>query len=482
MKNSIIIHFYKNLTRKELEQFTDFIESPFFNKNEDVKSLHYYLHALYPVFNEKQLINEDIFRQIFDAKNYSYRKLKYVFDLFTSLIEQFFMVLGTRNNNVMKHLFLLEYVLENNDSLFIHNLNKIKRRVNHKNYNYAQMTYIKYKMFELEYNYYLMKADRKRSMPALKTSVENLDKFFSSERLQASYAMMNKEKIRNEKFSYDLIERLLPYIGKSQDKYLEYLYNLYFLKKHVNDEEYYEKTKLSLETAQMPLSDLQEGYSILKNYCIEKIKQGNTTYLLELHKIHINTIKNKVIFDNNQISEWTYKNIVTVGLRLKEYAWTEEFANNYKEYLPKKSAENAYTYNMANINYAQGRFDEAQSFLLNVKFKDVVYATDSAFLLLKIYYETDSLENLEQQLDTFRLMVQRNRKMSTLDKQAYLSLIRFTRHLVKLKQVQTVLGTDDFVRKLEKLEKEINTTKQIMNKTWLKEKLDELTPSLKPTK
>ncbi|HMS51818.1 MAG TPA: hypothetical protein PKD56_05790, partial [Chitinophagales bacterium] len=67
---------------------------------------------------------------------------------------------------------------------------------------------------------------------------------------------------------------------------------------------------------------------------MKQINKGVGRFFEELFIIYKEMIELGLIFDaENQISPWSYKNIVEVSIRNKQYQFAEDFIKNYKHYL-----------------------------------------------------------------------------------------------------------------------------------------------------
>src|SRR6185295_14912229 len=84
------------------------------------------------------------------------------------------------------------------------------------------------------------------------------------------------------------------------------------------------------------LAELKNQFVFAMNYCIGKINQGKTGYLKEIFALYQYALENDLMLEEDFLSPWDYKNIITVSLRLKEFKWTEKFIRDYKNRIEKK--------------------------------------------------------------------------------------------------------------------------------------------------
>ena len=100
MKNSKIILMLNQLSSKQKADFTDFVDSPFFNKNKNLSFLlQYLLHAKEPTFEEaSRAVSMEL-------------KLKreYLLNLMSKLVKLFDQFISTEN--ILNHTFNKEFAL-----------------------------------------------------------------------------------------------------------------------------------------------------------------------------------------------------------------------------------------------------------------------------------------------------------------------------------------------------------------------------------
>lgn len=95
------------------------------------------------------------------------------------------------------------------------------------------------------------------------------------------------------------------------------------------------------------------------------------------------------------LSRFTYKNIVAVGLRLKEYDWTATYIPTYAKYLEVAYRENYQHYTTSKLYFSKGEYDAAMQRLIQVEYDDLFLNLDAKTMLMKIYYETQSYNALD---------------------------------------------------------------------------------------
>jgi len=212
-----------------------------------------------------------------------------------------------------------------------------------------------------------------------------------------------------------------------------------------------------------PAKELNEIYLYIKNYCIRKINQGKHDYILILFDIYKEILGNKKLLQLDYISQFEFKNIVSLSLRLDEQAWCRNFIANYIIHLHPDQRKNAHTYNSAYLNFATGNFKNAIRLLQEVEFTDIVYQLDARVILLKCYFEMNDTETFFYHASAFRVFLLRNRHISDYQKTINRNLIKYLTRMVR----------DQYnLKKINKLKEEITREKNIADIKWLMKKIE----------
>ena len=214
------------------------------------------------------------------------------------------------------------------------------------------------------------------------------------------------------------------------------------------------------------LKEQKEIVQYLKNFCIKQINLGKTEFVQELFEIYKLSLQNKKALRSEKMSPWEYKNIVTIGLRMKEFDWVRKFIDDYNKYIELSQQHNAFIYNLANWHFFRKEYKETLKLFREVEFTDLYYQLDVRAILLKTYFELSDDEPFYYQSSAFRAFLSRNRLMSDYQRKIYRN---FVRYIVRL------LRDSGNQKKMQTLLEEIRQVRQIADFRWLEEKvLEEL--------
>lgn len=245
--------------------------------------------------------------------------------------------------------------------------------------------------------------------------------------------------------------------------YLDFAYCL----QHPEDEARFADllANLASESNRIAPGELRECYLIAQNYCAFKINQGRTEYYRTVFEIFRTLIERSILLEEGRLSEGMYKNIITSGLRVNEYAWAESFILSYSDYLPEQIRENARLFNLANLYSHQKMHDKVISLLQNVAYSDIVYVLGAKMILLRTYYESREYIALDSLLDSVRIYVNRNQQLSRQTKREYLGFLSFLKKTSALRRHDREAAM--------RLKARITQSAAVASKKWLLEKVDE---------
>ncbi|MFN0036981.1 MAG: hypothetical protein ACKVUS_18150, partial [Saprospiraceae bacterium] len=223
---------------------------------------------------------------------------------------------------------------------------------------------------------------------------------------------------------------------------------------------------LDSQAEHLAKDDLRNCYFIAQNYCALKINQGKREYYREVFEIFKKIIQKGILLEEESLSEGIFKNIVTAGLGVGEFEWTEKFIEEYSLYLPVRIRENARTFNLSYLFFHQKRYSEVLNLLQNVEYNDVVYVLGSKIILIQTYYELNEIMAMDSLTDSFRIYLRRNKVMSKNLKREYINYLGFVKNLTAL------IGVEK--KTIAKFREKIMATTSPTHKKWLLEKIDEL--------
>jgi len=455
---------------QELKEFEKFIQSPYFNKNETLTQLFQLLKKEYPDFTRPGVERERLFFKLYQSRDFDESKLRYAFSDLSKLLEKYIMLKELEKSKVQQNHLLLEFYRN-------HDIEKYFSQVFDETVKYLESQKIKdseyyfnrYLIEESLYNYTSVKRDKSLDK-TLQDVADNLDYYYISKKLKYLCEMFTRQNFLNSSYNTPLLDDLLKFVKTYNfDSYpaIRVYYTVLLTLIEEEKEENYQTLLELLEKygESFGKDELRDLYFLAQNYCTKRINKGDTHYLREYFKLSEKLLEKELIYENGYIIPSTFKNIVTVGLRLEEYEWVENFLYSYKEKLAPKYRENAFIYNLAWLHFFKGEYKKTLRLLNNVEYMDVYYILDSKILLLKTYYELEEVDAFYSLIDSFYVYLRRNELISDYQKTICLNFVKFVKKLMRIK-----LGDKAAA---EKLLHELNENQQVASISWLLKKTQE---------
>lgn len=471
MRSSKIYSILEHFDKYEQNRFRKYLCSPYFNKDEKLKILFEILMKDINSSRKKDLEKIDIWNLMHAERSYDdVRFRKYCSDLLKHL-EGFLAQQTFDANPLHQATYLIDAVSKKKMEKLYNGTMRTARRLSDQQVHKPASYY--YYQYQIEKNFYdLLDFEKKR---AVRTNMEeianNLDYFYIAEKLRMYCAVLVQQYFASQEYKFLFIDEILSHIkdiNLDEVPPVAMYYQVYLTIMEKENEQHYYKFKelLNQYALQFPQEEALSLYYFAINYCIRLVNQGSQVFLKELFHLYKELVKKEIIFVNDELSPWTFKNITVIALRSGEYEWTESFIKNYNHKLPEDSRENAVTYNLAQLFFYQKKYDEVIQQLSNVEYEDVSYNLNSKTMLIATYYEKDEIIPLYSLFDSFNAYLNRNRKIADDRKKYYKNLIKYTKKITKLPP-----GSKKAV---EKLKKEVSETPNIVNINWLKQKIAEL--------
>ena len=218
------------------------------------------------------------------------------------------------------------------------------------------------------------------------------------------------------------------------------------------------KSLLQEHAAFFSMAETHDLFLMAINYCIRKINQQEERYFREIFDLYQSGLRHGALLEDGSLSRWTYNNITTTGLRLREFEWVWSFLHGYAPLLSEQHRDGASHFNLARYHYEKGEFREAMQHLLHIEYDDVLQNLSAKTMLSKIYFRLDETDALENQLDNIQIYIRR-KKVLGYHRDNYLAFVKFTRKLLAVH-----LNSQE---ERTRLRREIEAAPVLIEREWL---------------
>ncbi len=479
MTDSKLIVLLRQFSAYELNSFKRFLESPYFNENQELVRLLEILMPLLKSMNvqegldSKQLNKKVVWEKLYSGQKFKDIKLRRLSSDLTQLAFQFLYHESLKEEPQDQRLRLMDLLNQKKLDKHFRGLHRqFDKEMETYPWQNMAFHFYQFRASEIQQAYLERPGLPFEDLSSLEQADFHLDCYYLSKKLKHYCDALGYESFLSLKAELQQVDQLMESIQDSpflQVPAVKAYYLVARLLLEPEEEEHFFSLQIFLkEQANLfPAKELQTLYTHLNNYCIiKKINAGRSGFFDHLFANYQLMLGHGLMLDEGQMAAQDYKNIITVGLQVKAYNWVENFIQEYTDKLPSSNQENALTYNLAKVYFAQKKYSKVIGQLREVAHSNHIYALGGKQILLKTYYETDEFLPLDSLIQSFRAYLRRNRVISKDVRDQYLNFLRFLKRLSYL--------DPHHKDKLEKLRKDIEQCESLAQRSWLLEKINEM--------
>jgi hypothetical protein len=413
---------------------------------------------------------EVAFRQLFPNNPFSEKRLSYVMTDLLHLVERYIISQEALSEELRNRLRLLRYYdsarLEKH---YAEVMRETEKLMEGNPYQDASRYFNEFLLHEIR-NHHFDRLKERRHDESLQKAIDNLDIYYLIIKLKHSCEIVNRQRFSSSTYDLRFINEIIQYLETHPHEQVPAIacyYHIYRMLTEPEKETWFRGLRklLDIHSTSFPATEAKDMYDYALNYCIIRINEGKQEFLNEVFNIYQTLLEKELLFTEKTLSPWSFKNIVVVALRLKEYKWAEDFIEKYKGRISPEFRANAYAYNRAYVHFHRRQYEQALLMLQSVVFTDIYYSLDTRSLMLKIYFELHEVEALRSHISAFRLFLKRNKLVSDSMRTVYLNQIKFIQRILRLEP------RDPAAR--ERLKADLAVTPQIADKSWVEEKVAE---------
>lgn len=480
MNNSKFIKLLSTIPPREQKQFEAFVLSDFVTTNEKLKKLCTYLFSFYPKIDQSELNKIDIYRFIYGGKYNEKRINNLISDLY-QLLEEFLICRQFQSKPPLKRRLLMEAFLERDTLSFMDGaIRKYKRVVGASPEN-SYNAYLEKAAFHDLADEYSVARGKRGYDKNLQQKSDALDLFYWCNKFSIACDMASRNIVTRSGYECHHWEDLLRHFhqnthGLREHPVLQIYFSTYQMLTQFDQPSHYFhlKTLLKEHISIFPGHEINKIYKYLLNYCVRKINFGEEGFYREVHELYKILLDQEILFHNGYLTQWTYINIITAGIRLKQYQWTEGFIYEYRSALLPEERNNVFKYGLSALFFEKSDYLKALEYLNTVEFTDGSYHLRAKILQLKSYFELGEEEAMLSLMEAFQKYIRRSKSIPDYQKKANHNFLKLTKQLYKLRVQRKTAHQMVFERKHNSVLEELNQMEPVANKKWLREKLGEM--------
>ena len=465
MYDSQLIEYFLTLTSTDRRELRKFVRSPYHNQREDVVQLFDYIDANVEK-GQIKLKKEVVFAALFPDSAFDAKRLNYAMSFLTKALEAY-LTQSEVTRQPEQSAFLLQ------QALILRGANGLAERAikqaqsalaatTHRNGAYFQQL----ARLNLE-EYDLRRRTSRGETAGLQVASDAFHVFVVTEILREACAMRAHQSFGTKSFEQPLLPTVLDLAATPQYLAISAVSAYFHAYRALSDDSQlddFQELRKILESNWhlFPETEMRGLYLMAINVCIRKINQGKRAFEQEVLQIYRAGLDNKLLFENGQLSPYTYKNVMSAAAKIGEYAWADAFLTTYKPFLPSKDRENVFQYIVALLRFRQGDSATAMTLLQSVNLREPLFQLDARRLLARLYFDANELTALDSLIDNTKIYLHRQKDIGY-QKEMYVHFFKTLEKMLRMdlkneKEVAILRGV-------------IIETKLLAEREWLLEKL-----------
>lgn len=451
MYNSQLIKICKNLSKSEFKELGRFVQSPCFNQKQEVEDLYDFIAAhlgstpLMPSTSSRisgtAFQKELVYEKLFPNKPYNDGLMRSTMHNLLKIIKLYLIEKELEQEETYSQILLARALRKRGfDDYFEKEIEIAIEKNQEQPFRNAHFHLNQYKAI-LEQVEHIRMTRRKGEIPYNDLSNALLG-FFKAELLRLGSATLSYKAVSKRIYELPLLEETIMLFEDNIDSNMQHTKNtegvatnIYFnayQSSKTDNPLYFNDLKILLNSywSKFPETERREIYLCAINFCIKKINNHEIQYLNEYIDLTEAGLENRALMENGILSKFTFKNAVTVALKLSKFDWVKNFIENYKQFLHPKERQSVYNYNKAVYYFRTGDYTPAMPLLNHSNFGDIHADLAARCMLLQIYYETNAIDALSSLLDSFSTFINRQKDIGY-QKDMYLNLIKFVKKILR---------------------------------------------------
>ncbi|GJM31234.1 MAG: hypothetical protein DHS20C18_02350 [Saprospiraceae bacterium] len=483
MQDSKFLNLARHFSANEWKQFGLFLKSPYHNHSKQACQVYDYLQNCHPKFDQDRLNRKVVYKKLYGSKEiYKDGRIRDIFSKMNKLATSFLVVEQTKQNPFEEERLAMS-------AFNAHGLYEAANKISD-----AQIKALEAKQYkELKEYFYLQRLNHNRYFnPAntqqgkdslhLRHALNYAEQFYCLSKLRYTSEYLARAFQLNEEQPLDQedIQQVLNDSEKFEaENLLLKCYRqlvLLFREPGRYSWQHYQNIKTTFFTHWKDLNELevQVFYKHLYNYLVNMTRQDEALYEPEKLILYRFAIDNELILYNSQLTYASFFNIAFIGSKVGEFAWTQDFIQEYQKYLPSEGKGNILALANAILTFYQRDWGKTRELIGPIYFREVSFELVRRSLLLRTFYEIfaeagEGETSLSSHADTFLHFLSRKSNVKKSKARPYKNLVCFTIRLSKLRVIAKP-------KAIQRLYRDVKNCDQLTFKPWILDHLKKINP------
>ncbi|MEZ4966458.1 MAG: hypothetical protein R2791_14550 [Saprospiraceae bacterium] len=482
MRQTKLVEALRQMSTRERSGWRQYVHADFFNKHRALRNLCDLLLEHAPQFDHDDLGKKVLYRRIFGAvEKYNELKINNLISDLYGLLLGFLAYLHWKSNPLDEQYHSLMALSERNldkQAANVHaRFHSLLQQRSDRTAAWHRDSLRYWETGEMLHN----RQPRRTAGEHLRRQAEALYRAHTLEKLQLGVAMLSRNTLavlgpeETPQWQFHILETQYDDVLAAELPATEVYVAAQELLRNPSQESFQDLTSGLFRHHQLLQKDeLNALYQCALNYCIRRINDGQPEAYADALSLYRTLLDRDLLLQNGRLSQWTYKNIATTGLRSGEFDWTEDFLHTYRDALLPSERDNAFAFNLATFYFEKQDFSNALRTLQNVEFTDITYHVGAKIMQMKAFCLLGEWEALHSLLDATEQFLRRNKSLSAFGKTTNLNFIRIVRQIQQWQERSPAVHRGKKEQERLGLIEKAASLKPLSNKDWVLKILEEL--------
>lgn len=447
MIKSKVIEALRTLNKNELKELSDFVISPFYNKNKKVITMFGELKKFAPDYTSRNMTKQYVYSKVYPGNAYADKTFRNLLSDILRLIEKYFIVKNLEGNKLYEKYLLINRLSKKElTKPAEQNIREADRLFEDAMFDGGNIFFIKH-LIEMEKDF-LEIAQNNFIGLNMKEGEYLINTFLAKYMLFKMKFNNYRHKLGTEKIS-GLIQEFdkrvnfdgwMSFIeaegGDINELILIYYYTTKFMS-DISDEESFDKAMklFNKHKSKIDVTETTNLYLTFTGFSTVKMAQGEKRY----REIQFD-LYNKMFEENLLVSEkepnlhlTIFNNVVSTAMLLDKYEWSRNFI---EEYTPKLLPEHRDTmYNFAYSRYYFGihEYEKSLEHLSRLTPEHHWIRSRARILQLRLYYELGHAEAFFSLYDSLNHLIKNDSQLPAGEKENDTAFISLLNRLARIK-------------------------------------------------
>ena len=330
----LLFELLRELSPSELRLLKKYIRSPFVTYRPELAVLCDQLVQC--CYTQRPFPGHEVlYSQVFGTADYDNQRLRSLMSDLHLRIEDFLRWLSSEHHRPTADIQLAALYRQRGLNRHFQRINRRVRQQLDTSTNRNVDYYQQQLHFQIETNRFQTTNQRTGKLN-LQEIGDTMDTLYLAQKLRHVCSQLSHRAVYQTDYQFGLLPHWIDQLEDSPYLTIPAIALYYYCYRFLTEaysQEYFRKFRQQLRShyQQFPQEELKDLYRAAINFCIRKLNEGSLDFTREGWELYQDGLAQGLFLENQQLSRFTFDNIIGFGLRLQDYEPVADFIQNYQQ-------------------------------------------------------------------------------------------------------------------------------------------------------